>query len=61
MIERLRSFWRDESGPEMVEWAVVTIILLAATVAILIAIRDDLIAMFHAVFTRLEEPPPSTF
>jgi Flp pilus assembly pilin Flp len=61
MIEHIGRFWQDESGPEMVEWAVVTIILLGATVVGLIAIRGTLIDMFHAVFTRLEEPPPSTF
>jgi hypothetical protein len=45
----------------MVEWAVVTLVLLVATVVGLVAIRDTLIDMFHAVFSRLEEPPPNTF
>jgi Flp pilus assembly pilin Flp len=61
VTEQLRKFWTDESGPEMVEWAVVTLILLVATVFGLVAIRDQLIDMFHAVFDKLEEDPPNTF
>ena len=58
---KLREFWLDETGPEMVEWAVVTVILLAATVLGVIAIRDTLIDMFRATFNKLEEAPPSSF
>jgi Flp pilus assembly pilin Flp len=57
----LRSFWRDESGPEMVEWAVVTLLLLSLTVIALLAIRDTLIGMFRSAFNKLEEPPLSAF
>jgi Flp pilus assembly pilin Flp len=31
-------FWNDESGPELVEWAVVTIILLVAAIVLYLAI-----------------------
>ena len=58
---RLREFWQDESGPEMVEWAVVTLLLLMFTVLGVIAIRDTLIDMFRSAFNRLEEAPPSSF
>jgi Flp pilus assembly pilin Flp len=38
MISNIRKFWKDESGPELVEWAVVTIILLVAAVILYIAV-----------------------
>lgn len=60
-MNRLVEFWDDESGPEMVEWAVVTLILLLFTVLGVIAIRDTLIDMFRNVFNKLEEVPPSSF
>ncbi|MFQ5459664.1 MAG: Flp family type IVb pilin [Anaerolineae bacterium] len=61
MTAIIGKFWHDESGPEMVEWAVVALVLLAFTVAGILAIRDSLIDMFQAAFTKLEAVPPSTF
>jgi Flp pilus assembly pilin Flp len=42
MIRELKQFWQDESGPELVEWAVVTIILLVAAVVAYRLIGDRL-------------------
>lgn len=42
MIRDLRRLLRDETGPELIEWAVVTIILLVATVAAYRLIGDKL-------------------
>lgn len=42
MIRELKQFWQDESGPELVEWAVVTIILLVAAVIAYRTIGDQL-------------------
>lgn len=49
MLQELRRFLRDEAGPELVEWAVVTIILLVATIVILRAVGDELKATYEAV------------
>lgn len=57
MIPTIKRFWEDERGAEMVEWAVVTIILLAATVGVLIALRDLLNDVFKSIFARLQEDP----
>lgn len=57
MIEELRSFWEDETGPELVEWAVVTIVLLAATVVVLMQVGDALKAAFQDILTELQRPP----
>jgi Flp pilus assembly pilin Flp len=59
--ESLGRFWRDERGAEMVEWAVVTVILLVATVAGLVAIREQLIGLFEDVFAAIAKDPPDTY
>jgi Flp pilus assembly pilin Flp len=60
-MNTVRKFWHDDRGPETVEWAVVTLVLLVATVIGLIAMRDTLIDIFRQAFDKLEEPPPSQF
>jgi len=57
MIRELRRFLRDEAGPELVEWAVVTIILLLATIPILITISDELKRIFEGMLAQLERIP----
>jgi Flp pilus assembly pilin Flp len=49
MIHELKRFWQDESGPELVEWAVVTIILLVAAVLAYRAIGDELEATLERI------------
>jgi Flp pilus assembly pilin Flp len=56
-----RRFWKDEDGAELVEWAVLTIILLVATVPALLALTDELLEMFKNVFDTIEKPPPDTY
>jgi len=57
VIKELQRFLRDEAGPELVEWAVVTIILLAATVPVLLAIRSELVRIFNSILTQLQGIP----
>lgn len=57
----VQRFWRDETGPEMVEWAVVTVILLIATTFAVILLRNELIALFQAIFAKLSEQPPDSW
>lgn len=61
MRDKIQRFWEDESGPEMVEWAVVTIILLVATMPVIMLLRDTLIETFKAIFLFLEEDSPDTW
>jgi Flp pilus assembly pilin Flp len=49
MINTLKRFWNDESGPELVEWAVVTIILLVAAVILYIAVGRALGGVICAI------------
>ncbi|MCB0215475.1 MAG: hypothetical protein H6648_04870 [Caldilineae bacterium] len=57
MPDIIRRFAGDESGAEMVEWAVVTIVLLVATVPVLIQLKDSLLELFQTIFTVLQEDP----
>ena len=60
MIRELRSFWQDESGSEIVEWVVVTAILLAASVAVLLAIGARLIVLYEEILEELAPTPTPT-
>jgi len=59
-MRELRRFLSDESGPELVEWAVVTVILILATYLILQAIGDQLGAIYNqilGVLKNIVRPP----
>ncbi|MFN2250846.1 MAG: Flp family type IVb pilin [Anaerolineae bacterium] len=57
----LRRFWSDERGAEMIEWAVVTVVLLVATVPAILVMRDGLLALYRDVFDALEKEPPTDY
>ncbi len=61
MRTNVARFWRDEQGAEMVEWAVVTILLLGFTAFILIMIQDELKRLLEAVFDALQRDPPDQY
>lgn len=61
MNATLRRFWRDEEGTETVEWAVVTILLLTASVVVLVMIKGELLDIFRSAFAALAEDPPDTY
>ena len=49
----MRRFLLDESGPELVEWAMVTMVLLLATGLILIQIYDEVIRVMEQLLQQL--------
>jgi Flp pilus assembly pilin Flp len=57
VIEELQRFLRDEAGPELVEWAVVTLILLAATVLVLREIGAELERAYREILAELQRIP----
>lgn len=61
MSNLMKRFWHDESGPEMVEWAVVTVILLATTTILVIHLRVALIDMFGRIYGSLQAVPPENY
>lgn len=42
ILNELRRFWYEEDGTEVIEWAVVALILLAFTVGVVIAVGQQL-------------------
>jgi Flp pilus assembly pilin Flp len=52
-VNTLKRFWSDESGPELVEWAVVTIILLVAAVVLYIAVGKVLGMVICSIYCWL--------
>ena len=60
-MKTLTRFWRDETGPELVEWAVVTAVLVTATAATIIALRESVMDALMSIFDALEDPPPDNF
>jgi Flp pilus assembly pilin Flp len=59
-MDTLKRFWGDESGPELVEWAVVTIILLVAAVILYIAVGKVLGGVICSIFCWLNMVRDST-
>lgn len=55
MVQEFKRFVNDDSGPELVEWAVVTIILLLATILILGAIRGALADIYRNILAYLTD------
>ncbi len=55
MFRELKRFWHDESGPELIEWAAVVVILLLATILILGAIGDRLTDIYNEILRILTE------
>jgi len=52
-MRELRRFLSDESGPELVEWAIVTVVLVLATYLIIQAIGDKLTEIFREILRIL--------
>lgn len=61
MRNLMQRFWRDTDGAEMVEWALVTIVLVSLTVGIILAIQDEVMKFYERIFGAMEEPPPDSF
>ena len=52
LLRDLRRFWADESGPDFIEWVVVTVILILAIYAILQALGPEIEKLFELVGLR---------
>ncbi len=53
MSKTLTDFLRDESGPELVEWAILTTVLLLASGLLLIRIYDEVLAVMERILMDL--------
>jgi Flp pilus assembly pilin Flp len=57
----VKRFWQDEAGAEMVEWAMVTLVLLVFTVGAILALRGELVKLYQTVFEAIQKDPPDTY
>ncbi|HQZ70671.1 MAG: Flp family type IVb pilin [Anaerolineae bacterium] len=57
MTKSIQRFWQDENGAEMVEWAIVTVVLLVATTPVLLLLRDQIIEATRGILMNLQEDP----
>ena len=53
-MEALQSFWREESGQALTEYALIIALVSIGLILVLIAFRDELGRIFNAVRTELE-------
>ena len=60
MINTMKQFWQDESGPELVEWAVVTIILLVAATVLYVAVGKALGGVLCSIYCWIASVRQST-
>jgi Flp pilus assembly pilin Flp len=49
----MKKFWKDEAGLEMVEYAVLAGLIVAAIVVTIALLRDAIMARFTALITAL--------
>jgi hypothetical protein len=45
----------------MIEWAVVTLILLVFTAGAIMALRDELVKLYTTMFEAIQKDPPDTY
>ena len=55
MKELFKSFWADESGQGLTEYAVIIALVSIALILVLIAFRDELARIFRAMRTELNQ------
>lgn len=61
MLNVLQRFRDDERGAEMIEWAVVTAVLLVATAGPLILLKGEVLDLFKAGFEGVARDPTDGF
>ena len=54
MKELFKSFWTDESGQGLTEYAVIIALVSIALLVVLAAFRDELASVFNEIRTELE-------
>jgi hypothetical protein len=59
--EIVKTFWIDERGAEMVEWAVVTLIVVSAVTLGLFKYRNELLLLIQSVYQDMQKAPQPTY
>jgi Flp pilus assembly pilin Flp len=61
MMTHVRRFWHDEDGPELVEWALIALIIFGAGVVGIVHFRNELVGVLQDTFTQLQKSPDTTY
>jgi pilus assembly protein Flp/PilA len=61
MKEMLKSFWTDESGQGLTEYALIIALVSIGLIAILIIFRNAIGGVFNAIRLRLEQAPAGEY
>ncbi|OZI39788.1 Flp family type IVb pilin [Bordetella genomosp. 5] len=54
MLEHVKSFWKDEEGATAIEYGLIAGLVAVAIIAALIALREDIVALFGRIGTALD-------
>ncbi len=54
MTELVKAFWTDESGQDLSEYALLLVLIAAALIGILVALRDQISSAFQRVTNALQ-------
>jgi pilus assembly protein Flp/PilA len=54
MMKLIKSFWTDESGQGLTEYAVIIALVSIALLVVLAAFRDELASVFNEIRTELQ-------
>ncbi len=60
MLELLKSFYKDESGATMVEYAIMVALIAVAVAAVVILLSNEMNAMFNVVINCMANPGTET-
>jgi len=60
MKQMFKSFWADESGQGLTEYALIIALVSIALVLILVAFRDELVRVFNTIGGLLQSQTVST-
>ena len=61
MNSNVQRFWRDDRGSELMEYAFVALIILAASVPVLLMLKDELLGYVQDVFADMQVKPPTDY
>jgi pilus assembly protein Flp/PilA len=61
MVDLMKSFWNDESGQGLTEYALVLALVSIGLIAVLVLFRDSIGRVFDRVVSVLDTAPESSF
>jgi pilus assembly protein Flp/PilA len=61
MKELFKSFWRDESGQGLTEYALIIALVSIALILVLIAFRNEIGRVFNSIRGQLSTATPSQY